>query len=117
MSRRSRATLSAVLAALALVATLPVPCACLPEPVLAGGHGCCPSEASVRSAEPGCCAAATPAPDTTAATPTMASAATVAVTPALVAVVFSMPATPPRIERPLAAPERQATPPPTVRRL
>jgi hypothetical protein len=113
MSRRGTVTVAALLAGLALVATLPVPCACLPEPVKVEDHGCCAPAAGWRTADPGCCtAAAEPAPDTPATHARVAPA----VVPPLVAVAFVLPSArsiaraPSALARlaPLAAPHRSA---------
>jgi hypothetical protein len=57
MSRLLR-TAAAVLAGLALVAALPAPCACPPEPAdagHAGEHACCAPPFGVSAADHGCC--------------------------------------------------------------
>ena len=64
MSRRRRTTVSAWVASLALLATLPAPCGCLPAPAVAAPeHACCPPATGIRPAEPGCCTAPSVAPD------------------------------------------------------
>jgi len=114
MSRRGPATVAALLSSFALVATLPVPCACLPEPVVASEHGCCSTPAGLRPADLGCCtAAAEPAPDT----PATAPATTPAVAPVLVVVVSAMPAAVPAHERATSSSEPLVSPPLTVRRV
>jgi hypothetical protein len=114
MSRRGPVTVAALLSGLALVATLPVPCACLPEPAKVEDHGCCAPAAGWRTAVPGCCtAAAEPAPDTPATTPGVAPA----VVPALVAVAGVMPSAASSLERAFGSPDLLRSPPLTVRRV
>jgi len=114
MSPRGSVTVAALLAGLALVATLPVPCACLPEPVKVEDHGCCAPRAGWRTADLGCCTAvAEPTPDTPATTP----AAAPAVVPTLVAVACLMPSASPSEERAPGSPDPLHSPPLTVRRL
>ncbi len=114
MSRRVPVTLAALVSGLALVATLPVPCPCLPEPVKVEDHGCCAPAAGWRTANLGCCTAtAEPAPETPATTPATAPA----VVPALVAVVRAMPSAPATTERAQASPDSLHSPPLTVRRV
>ena len=51
-------SLAAVVATVALVAMLPVPCGCAPErraPAQAAGHECCAPPAGVSSNDHGCC--------------------------------------------------------------
>jgi hypothetical protein len=85
---RTVRTLAAVLAGLALVAALPVPCGCAPELSAAGQadeHACCAPPAGVRAADRGCCddgpaaavADAAPAPVGSATAPDLATAARV----------------------------------------
>ena len=112
MDRRRRATVSAWLASLALLATLPAPCDCLPEPVAGAKHACCPPPAGVRTADPGCCIAADAAPDAVAA-----PSVTPAVAPALVVVAWVTPPAVPVPARGQASPHSAASPPLTVRRL
>jgi len=113
MSRKGPVTVAALLSGLALVATLPVPCACLPA-VKVQDHGCCAPAAGWSTAVPGCCtAAAEPAPDTPATTP----AAAPAVVPALVAVVSVMPSAAPSAERAFGSSDLLRSPPLTVRRV
>jgi hypothetical protein len=54
---RTLRTLAAVLAGLALVVALPVPCDCLPERAATGadGHACCAPPVGVSAADQGCC--------------------------------------------------------------
>ncbi len=54
---RTLRTLAAVLAGLALVAALPVPCDCLPARAAsrADGHECCAPPVGVSAADEGCC--------------------------------------------------------------
>ncbi len=59
---------TAFLASLALLAALPAPCVCLPDPVPAE-HGCCESEAGLRQATQGCCVVPAPPSETQAAKP------------------------------------------------
>jgi hypothetical protein len=114
MSRRGPVTVAALLSGLALVATLPVPCACLPEPVKVEDHGCCAPAAGWRSADPGCCTAtAEPAPDTPATTP----AAAPAVVQTIVAVAGVMPFAAPSLERVESSRDLLRSPPLTVRRV
>lgn len=114
MRRKGPATVAALLAGLALVATLPMRCACLPEPVTAAEHGCCVPAAGLRPADPGCCtAAAEPTPDTPATPPAVAPAAV----PALAVVACLMPAAVMSVERVPASPEPPSSPPLTVRRV
>jgi hypothetical protein len=48
-------TLAAVLAVAALVAALPAPCGCAPEPTRESGHACCASRAGVSLDDHACC--------------------------------------------------------------
>jgi len=112
MSRRRRTTVSALLASLALVATLPAPCGCLPEPVAAAEHACCAPPAGVRAADPGCCAAADVARDAVTA-PSVAPA----VAPAFAVVAWVTPPAVPVLDRGLASSAPAVSPPLTVRRL
>jgi hypothetical protein len=114
MSRRGPVTVAALLSGLALVATLPVPCACLPEPAKVRDHGCCAPAAGWRTAVPDCCtAAADPAPDTPATTPAVAPA----VVPEPVAVAGVMPPAAASLERAPDSPDLLRSPPLTVRRV
>jgi len=114
MSRRVPVTLAALVSSLALLATLPVPCPCLPEPVQVEDHGCCATAAGWRTANPGCCtAAAEPAPQTPATTPVVSPA----VVPTLVAVADVMPSTASSTERASESPDSLHSPPLTVRRV
>jgi hypothetical protein len=110
MSRRHRTTVS-VLVSLALVATLPAPCGCLPELVAVAEHACCAPPAGVRAADPGCCAAADLAPDAVTA-PSVAPA----VAPGFVVAWVTPPAVP-VLDRGPASPAPAISPPLTVRRL
>jgi hypothetical protein len=112
--RRSLRRIAAVLAGLALVATLPAPCDCAPQSTSTGEadeHACCAPRAGVRAVDHGCCAE----------TPATATAVSAPVVPDAVAqsrAVLLAPATPcvPRL-----LPHRAATPalspPPTVLRV
>ena len=102
-----------LVASLALLATLPAPCACLPEPVAAAEHACCAPPAGIRPAEPGCCAAPASRP-TPRPPPSVAQAA---VAPALVVVAWVAPLAAPVHDRGQASPGPAASPPLTVRRL
>jgi len=113
MSRRRRTTVSALLASLALVATLPAPCGCLLEPVATSDHACCAPPAGVRPAGPGCCAAADVAPDAV----TAPSPVTPAVAPAFVVVAWVTPPATPVLDRGQPSPGPAISPPLTVRRL
>ena len=112
MSRRHRTTVS-VLVSLALVATLPAPCGCLPEPVAAPEHSCCAPPPGLRPAEPGCCAAADVATDAVTAPSSVAPA----VAPAFVVVAWVTPPAIPVRDRGQASPGPAISPPLTVRRL
>jgi hypothetical protein len=59
---------TALLASLALLAALPAPCFCLPDPVPAD-HGCCAPSAGFRPATEGCCIVPAPPSETQAAKP------------------------------------------------
>jgi hypothetical protein len=111
MSRRRRTTVSAILASLALLTTLPAPCGCLPEPVTAAEHGCC-APAGVRAADPGCCAAAKVAADAVTA-PSVAPA----VAPTFAVLAWVTPPAVPVLDRAPASPAAAVSPPLTVRRL
>jgi hypothetical protein len=50
---------TAFLASLAVLAALPAPCVCLPDPIPAE-HGCCEPAAGLRPAAPGCCVVPAP---------------------------------------------------------
>ena len=113
MSRRRRTTVSALLASLALLATLPAPCGCLPEPVATAEHSCCAPPAGLRPADPGCCATADVTPDTVAAP----SSVTPAVAPAFVVVAWVTPPASAVLDRGQASPGPAISPPLTVRRL
>lgn len=114
MNRRGPVTVAALIAGLALVATLPVPCPCLPEPVKVEDHGCCAPAAGWRTANSGCCTAtAEPAPQTPATTPAVAPA----IVPQPVAVGFVLPSPAPTAERPQRSPDSLHSPPLTVRRV
>jgi hypothetical protein len=113
MSRRHRTTVSAFLASLALVATLPAPCGCLPERVAAADHSCCASPPGLRPAALGCCATVVVAPDAVAAP----SSLTPAVAPAFVVVAWVTPPATPVLARDQASPAPAISPPLSVRRL
>ncbi len=113
MSRRRRTTVHALVACLALLATLPAPCACPPEPVAAAEHACCTPPLGFRTADPGCCAAPDVTPDPASAT----SVAQAAVAPALVVVGWVAPVATPVHDRGQSLPGPAASPPLTVRRL
>ena len=111
---RTLRTLAAVLAGLALVAVLPVPCDCLPERAAPGGdgHECCAPPVGVSAADDeGCCdeapalAEALPSPAAPADAAPLALA-TLPVTARSVLRAFARPAVP-------LAP----SPPPTVLRI
>jgi hypothetical protein len=112
MSRRRRTTTtaSALVASLALLATLPALCGCLPEPVAAGEHACCAPPPGLRTE--GCCAFPEVKPDPATAAP----AARAAVAPVLV-VAWVAPLVTPVHDRVRASPAPAASPPLTVRRL
>ncbi len=112
MSRRRRTAVSALLVSLALVATLPAPCGCLPEPVAAAEHACCAPPVGVRAVDPGCCAAADVAPDAVTA-PSVAPATA----PAFAVVAWMTPPAVPVLERGPESPAAAVSPPLTVRRL
>jgi len=112
MSRRRRTTVSALLASLALLATLPAPCGCLPEPVATAEHSCCAPPAGLRPADPGCCATADVTPDTVAA-----PSVTPAVAAAFVVVAWVTPPASAVLDRGQASPGPAISPPLTVRRL
>ena len=59
---------TAFLASLALLAALPAPCVCLPDPVPAD-HGCCEPASGLRQAAQGCCVVPAPPSETQAAKP------------------------------------------------
>ncbi len=113
MSRRRLTTVSALLASLALLATLPAPCGCLPEPVAAAEHACCAPPAGVRSAEPGCCAAAVDVTRGVVSAPSVKPA----IAPAFVVVARVTPPAVPVLDRGQASPGPAVSPPLTVRRL
>jgi len=113
MSRRRRTTVSALLASLALVAMLPAPCGCLPEPAAAAEHACCVPSPGLRPANPGCCAAADVAADAVAAPSSVAPA----VSPASGVVAWATPPASAVLDRGQASPGPAISPPLTVRRL
>jgi hypothetical protein len=113
MSHRRRTTASALVASLALLATLPAPCGCPPEPVAAAEHACCAPPPGLRTAGPGCCVSPDVTPDPASAT----SVAQAAVVPALVVVAWVAPRVTPLHDRGQALPGPAASPPLTVRRL
>ena len=114
MSRRGPVTAAALLAGLALVATLPVPCPCLPEPVKVEDHGCCAPASGWRTANLGCCTATAEPTQETPATPPAVAAAVV---PPLVALAFVLPPAASTAERPQRSPDSLHSPPLTVRRV
>ena len=59
---------TALMASLALLAALPAPCVCLPDPVPAE-HGCCEPASGLRQAAQGCCVVPAPPSETQAAKP------------------------------------------------
>jgi len=107
---RTRTTVTALLAGLALLATLPAPCGCLP--LVVAEHSCCSPPPGLRPAGGSCCVAPDSAPETPAAKP-----AAPAALPALAAAegVRSV-AVPVRAAR-AEAPQAAHSPPLTVRRL
>src|SRR5262245_59140396 len=108
MSRRVPVTLAALVSSLALLATLPVPCPCLPESMKVEDHGCCAPAAGWRAANLGCCTAiAEPAPETPATPP----AAAPAVVPTPIAVVGVMPSRAFTAERAQDSPDSLHSPP------
>jgi len=108
---RTRTTVTALLAGLALLATLPAPCGCLPEPVVAA-HSCCAPPPGLRPADGSCCVAPDLAPQTAAAKPAAALAL-----PALAAAHgMTSVAVPVRLAL-TEAPQAALSPPLTVRRL
>jgi hypothetical protein len=108
---RTRTTVTALLAGLALLATLPAPCGCLPEPVVAA-HSCCAPPPGLRPADGSCCVAPDLAPETAAAKPAAALAL-----PALAAAHgMTSVAVPVRLAL-TEAPQAALSPPLTVRRL
>lgn len=113
MSRGRRTTVAAVVAGLALLATLPAPCACLPEPVAGAEHACCTPPAGIRLADPGCCAAPDVAPDPL----TASSVAKAAVAPDFVVVAWVAPLAALVDARGQTSPGPTVSPPLTVRRL
>jgi hypothetical protein len=113
MSRRRRTTVSALLASLALLATLPAPCGCLPEPATTAEHSCCAPPPGLRPADPGCCATADVAAHNVAAP----ASATPAVAPGFVVVAWVTPPATAVLDRGQASPGPAIAPPLTVRRL
>ena len=109
---RGRRAMVCVLASLALLWTLPVPCGCLPAPVAAADHGCCAPPVGVRGADPGCCVATDIAPDSA-----TAPSLTPAVAPELVVAAWLTPFSLAALGRSPAAPGPAPSPPLTVRRL
>jgi hypothetical protein len=112
--RRSLRTLAAVLAGLALVAALPVPCGCTPDSSRskqADEHACCAPPTGVRVVDHGCCAEA----------PADAQAVPSPVGPGAVAPVATLvlAAAQPSEHRGVARPAfvRAFSPPPTVLRI
>ena len=68
MHGRRFSTTTALVASLALLAALPAPCVCLPDPAPAE-HGCCAPEPGLRSVAESCCVVPAPPPETLAAKP------------------------------------------------
>lgn len=113
VSRGRRTTVSALLASLALLATLPAPCGCLPEPIAAAEHACCAPPAGFQPADTGCCTPPDAAPDPV----TAASVAKAAVAPEFSVVAWVAPLSVAVHDRGQASPGPAASPPLTVRRL
>jgi hypothetical protein len=113
MSRSRRTTAAALLASLALLATLPAPCGCLPEPAAAAEHACCAPPAGFQPADPGCCTALDVAPDPV----TAASVGKAAVAPEFSVNEWVAPLAVAVHDRGQASPGPAASPPLTVRRL
>lgn len=113
MTRRRRASVTALVASLALLATLPALCGCLPEPAAAAEHACCTPPLGFQTAEAGCCEALDVAPDTA----STASEAQPVVAPTRVVVAWAAPVATPLSDRGQALPGPAASPPLTVRRL
>jgi hypothetical protein len=113
MSRRRLTTVSAWVASLALLATLPAPCACLPAPVAAAEHACCAPPAGIRPADPGCCTAPAVAPDPV----TASSEAKAAIAPGFVVVASVTSPAGPVCDLGQASPTPAVSPPRSVRRL
>jgi hypothetical protein len=108
---RTRTTVTALLAGLALLATLPAPCGCLPEPAVAE-HSCCAPPPGLRASGDGCCVAPDPGPEAPAAKPA-APAALPVLAAAEGATSVAVPVRAAHAEAPHAA----HSPPLTVRRL
>ena len=106
-------SLAAVVATVALVAMLPVPCGCAPErraPAQAAGHECCAPPVGVSAEDGGCC---NEAPASAEAVPISGVvASTLVAVSVLPAALPSGPAEPPR---PSIVPA--PSPPPTVLRI
>jgi hypothetical protein len=113
MSRRRVTTVTAWVSSLALLATLPAPCACLPAPVAAAQHACCAPPAGIRPADPGCCSAPVVAPDPV----TASSVAKAAVAPVLVVVASVTSPAGPVCGHSQTSPTPAVSPPLSVRRL
>jgi hypothetical protein len=113
MRRKRYSLVAAVLASLALMAALPAPCHCMPEPAAAAEHACCAPPSGYQVANPGCCPAADVAPLSATALPGPPPAAT----PVLVVVAQATLAPVPAFEPSQASPVPAAPPPLTVRRL
>ena len=109
---RTRTTVTALLAGLALLATLPAPCGCLPEPAVAE-HSCCAPPPGLRTSGGGCCVAPDAAPETPAAKPAAPAALPVLAAAEGVWSVCGFPCA----RRAPTAPEAALSPPLTVRRL
>jgi hypothetical protein len=113
MSRRRLTTVSAWVASLALLATLPAPSGCLPAPVAAAEHACCAPPAGIRPADPGCCTAPAVAPDPV----TASSEAKAAIAPGFVVVASVTSPAGPVCDLGQASPTPAVSPPRSVRRL
>ena len=110
---RTLRTLAAVLAGLALVASLPAPCDCRPERVAPGGdgHACCAPPVGVSAADDGCCDEAAELAEALVSPAASADCASRAI-PTLPVAVPSVPRAFARSAAPLAP-----SPPPTVLRI
>ncbi len=107
-------TLAAALAGLALVAALPAPCGCAPQPAPAGHadeHACCAPPTGVSAAARGCCDEAPELAPAIASSPSVATSAPVAVA----VLRAALPAGPAELSRPSIVPA--TSPPPAVLRI